>query len=112
MLDALRAACAAEAGLTVGGWYPAGMAPGDWGTLAQSCGHPGEGDALVSYGNRPVALLRRRWHLIPAGDPDAAFLQSVGLFELISPGGRDMLSSLHQDALLDELLAKLAPQAV
>jgi hypothetical protein len=52
-----------------------------------------------------VALLRRRWHR-PAG-ADAAWLPPVPLFELLSPGGRNQLSALTVEPLLDELTARL-----
>jgi hypothetical protein len=57
--------------------------------------------------HRPVALLRRRWHLPVPGDPDAAHLGPVPLYELISPGGRDMLSTSTVPPLIDELASRL-----
>jgi hypothetical protein len=57
--------------------------------------------------HRPVALLRRRWHAPAPGDPDAAHLDAVPLYELISPGGRDVLSAMTVPPLLDELARRL-----
>jgi hypothetical protein len=119
-LRALRAAvggpAAAAQAATVrpaiecGPWGPPGAVPGDWGRLAPPCGHPGEADALVMAAaphHRPVALLRRRWHAPAPGDPDAAHLDAVPLYELISPGGRDVLSAMTVPPLLDELARRL-----
>jgi hypothetical protein len=106
-----QGAPAAPGGLLVGAWCPPGTVPGFWGPLVAPCGHPGEADALVTLGDAsgaPVALLRRRWHL---PDPrDAEPLPPVPLFELLSPGGRDRLSALAAEPLLDELVFRLAPQ--
>ena len=126
LLDALRAAvaapvppqplnppapvpvpiCAARS-LSVGPWAPPGSLGGAWGPLAAPCGHPGEADAQVALNGAPVALLRRRWHLVPAGDPDAFHLAPVGLYELVSPGGRTVLTALASAPLLAELAERI-----
>ena len=113
LLRALRAACRSDtppdrASLELGPWLPPGTAPGSWGPLAPPCGHPGEADALIFLAGSPVALLRRRWHLLSPGDPDAGSLPSgVPLYELISPYGRDWISSRHLQSLVIELAARL-----
>ena len=113
LLRDLRAACRSEApsdrvSLELGPWLPPGTATGSWGPLVPPCGHPGEADALISLAGSPVALLRRRWHRTSPDDPDAGSLPSgVPLYELISPYGRDRLSSMHLEALVIELAARL-----
>lgn len=101
--------------LSVGPWLPPATAGGSWGPLAPGSNHPHEGDAIVSLvestPNRetftPVALLRRRLHPVQAGDPDAHHLQPVALFELLSPNGRDYLSSTNAETLLEELASRI-----
>jgi len=102
--------------LSVGPWVAPGSAPDGWGALAAGCNHPHEGDAIVSiyemYGttplpSSPVALLRRRMHPVQAGDVDARYLQPIALYELLSPNGRDYLSSTSMDALLEELARRI-----
>ena len=112
LLRDLRASCRSEAppgraSLGLGPWLPPGTAPGHWGPLLPPCGHPGEADAVISLAGAPVALLRRRWHLPVPGDPDAAHLGPVPLYELLSPHGRDRLSSMHLQALVIELASRL-----
>jgi hypothetical protein len=62
---------------------------------------------VISLAGAPVALLRRRWHLSVPGDPDAAHLGPVPLYELLSPHGRDRLSSMHLQVLVIELASRL-----
>lgn len=113
LLRDLRATCRLEAppsrvSLELGPWLPPGTFHGSWGLLAPSGGHPGEADALISLAGSPVALLRRRWHLPSPADPDAAYLPpGLPLYELLSPHGRDRLSSLHLQPLVIELAARL-----
>lgn len=103
---ALVPPCAARC-LSVGPWRPPGSLGGSWGPLTASCGHPGEADALVVLNGAPVALLRRRWHLVPAGDPDAPQLAPVGLYQLVSPGGRTVLAALASAPLLADLAERI-----
>jgi len=126
LLDALRAAVAAPVPpqplkpptpaleppgaarcLSVGPWAAPGSLGGAWGPLAAPCGHPGEADALVTLDSSPVALLRRRWHLVPAGDQDAPQLAPVGLYELVSPGGQTVLSGLASAPLVADLAERI-----
>lgn len=93
--------------LSVGPWCRPGSLRGAWGPLAAPCGHPGEADAQVALDGAPVALLRRRWHLVPAGDPDACHLAPVGLYELVSPGGRTVLTALASAPLLVDLAERI-----
>lgn len=103
------AAAPAPQGLQVGAWQPPGSCAGSWGALAAPCGHPQEADALVAYQGRPCALLRRRWHLPSPQEIEP--LPPVPLFELIGPHGRQLLSALAAEPLLDELLARLGGHA-
>lgn len=102
--------------LSVGPWVAPGSAPGDWGALAPGCNHPHEADAIVTLcemrhgfatSTAPVALLRRRLHPVQAGDPDAHYLRPVALYELLSPGGRDYLTAMLAETLLEELSRRL-----
>ena len=93
--------------LSVGPWCRPGSLRGAWGPLAAPCGHPGEADAQVALDGAPVALLRRRWHLVPAGDPDAFHLAPVGLYELVSPGGRTVLTAMASAPLLVDLAERI-----
>lgn len=111
LLRDLRAACRVEApavraSLELGPWLPPGTAPGSWGPLLPPCGHPGEADAVISLAGAPVALLRRRWHL-PAPTDASCPNQGLPLYELLSPHGRDRLSSMHLQALVIELASRL-----
>jgi hypothetical protein len=46
-------------------------------------------------------------HPVQAGDVDARYLQPIALYELLSPNGRDYLSSTSMDALLEELARRI-----
>lgn len=97
--------------LSVGPWAPPGSRGAAWGPLMAPCGYPGEADALVVLNGAPVALLQRRWHLVPTGDPDASQLAPVGLYELHSPGGRTVLAALASAPLLSELAERIGAAA-